>query len=78
MWPRRKYTQLFWQPKSPSYNQFTADLQTESCRKTCFMIAKQMAREGRDVISVYCMKNYVRNFVSDADGKHTIIREDVL
>ena len=37
--------------------EFTADLQSESGRKNCFRIAKQMAREGRDVISVCCMKN---------------------
>ena len=35
--------------------EFTADLQIESGRKNCFRIAKQMAREGRDVISVCCM-----------------------
>ena len=27
-----------------------------------------MAREGRDVISVCCMKNDIRNIVSDAVG----------
>ena len=27
-----------------------------------------MAREGRDVIIVCCMKNYVGNVVFDADG----------
>ena len=32
--------------------EFTADLQSESDRKNCFRIARQMAREGRDVISV--------------------------
>ena len=30
---------------------FTADLQTESGRKNCLRIARQMAREGIDVIS---------------------------
>ena len=30
-------------------------LQSESGRKNCFRIARQMAREGRDVINV-CMK----------------------
>ena len=35
--------------------EFTADLQSESGRKNCFRIARQMAREGRDVISVFCM-----------------------
>ena len=48
--------------------EFTADLQSESGRKNCFRIASQMAREGRDVISVCCMKNDARNVVSDADG----------
>ena len=47
---------------------FTADLHSESVRKNCFRITRQMAREGRDVISVYCMKNDVGNVVSDADG----------
>ena len=31
--------------------EFTADLQSESGMKNCFRIARQMAREGRDVIS---------------------------
>ena len=35
--------------------EFTADLQSESGRKNCFRIARQMAREGRDVISVCCI-----------------------
>ena len=30
-----------------------------------------MAREGRDGISVYCMKNDVGNIVSDVDGMRT-------
>ena len=34
-----------------------------------------MAREGRDVISVCCMKNEVRNVVSDADGMKDIWRK---
>ena len=37
----------------------TADLQSESGRKNCFRIARQLAREGRDVISMCCMKNDV-------------------
>ena len=40
--------------------EFTADLQSESGRKNCFRTAKQMTREGRDVISVCCMKNIWR------------------
>ena len=36
--------------------EFTADLQSESGRKNFFRIARQMVREGRDVISVCCMK----------------------
>ena len=36
------------------------------------MIARQMARAGRDVISMCCMKNYVGNVVSDADGMKNI------
>ena len=35
--------------------EFAADLQSESGRKNCFRIARQMAREGRDVINVCCM-----------------------
>ena len=31
-----------------------------------------MAREGRDVICVCCMKNDARNVVSDADGMKNI------
>ena len=49
---------------------FTADLQSESGR-----IARQMAREGRDVISVFCMKTDDRNGVSDADGMKNIWRK---
>ena len=43
--------------------EFTADLQSESDRKNCFRIAKQMDREGRDVISVCCMKNIWRKYM---------------
>ena len=52
-----------------------ADIQSESGRKNCFRIARQMAREGRDVISVCCMKNDVGNVVSDADGMKNIWRK---
>ena len=38
-------------------------------------IARQMAREGRDVISVCCMKNDAGNVVSDADGMKNIWRK---
>ena len=55
--------------------EFTADLQSESGRKNCFRIARQMAREGRDVISVCCMKNNAGNIVSDADGMKNIWRK---
>ena len=55
--------------------EFTADLQSESGRKNCFRFARQMAREGRDVTSVFCMKNDVRNVVSDADGMKNIWRK---
>ena len=34
-----------------------------------------MAREGRDVISVYFMKNYFGNVVSDADDMKNIWRK---
>ena len=47
----------------------------ESGRKSCFRIARQMAREGRDVISVCCMKNDTGNVVSDADGMKSIWRK---
>ena len=46
-------------------HEFTADLQSESGRKNCFRIAKQMDRAGRNVISVCCMKNDAGNVVSD-------------
>ena len=52
--------------------EFTADLQSESGRKNCIRIAKQMAREGRDVICVCCMKYDAGNVVSDADGMKNI------
>ena len=50
------------------------DLQSESGRKNCFRSARQMAMEGRDVISVCCMKNDAGNIVSDADGMKNIWR----
>ena len=49
--------------------------QSESGRKNCFRIARQMAREGRDVISVRCMKNDTGNIVSNADGMKNIWRK---
>ena len=49
-------------------HEFTADRQSESGRKNCFRIERQMAREGRDVISVCCIKYDAGNVVSDADG----------
>ena len=55
--------------------EFTADLQSESGWKNCFRNARQMAREGRDVISVCCMKNDAGNIVSDADGMKNIWRK---
>ena len=54
--------------------EFTADLQSESGKKNCSRIARQMTREGRDVICVFCMKNEVGNVVSDADGMKDIWR----
>ena len=51
-----------------------ADLQRESGRKNCLRIARQMTREGRDVISVCCMKNDVGNPVSNTDGMKYICR----
>ena len=55
--------------------EFTADLQSESSRKNCFRIARQMAREGIDVISVCYMKIDAGNVVSDADGMKNIWRK---
>ena len=55
--------------------EFTANLQSESGRKNYFKIARQMVREGRDVISVCCMKNDVGYVVSDADGMKNIWRK---
>ena len=55
--------------------EFTADLQSESGRKNCFRIARQMAREGRDIISVCCKKNDAGNVASDADGMNNIWRK---
>ena len=47
---------LCWRPK---LQEFTANLLSESGRKNCFRISRQMAREGGGVISVCCMKNDV-------------------
>ena len=74
MWPRRKYTQLCWQSK---LHEFATDLQSESGRKNCFSVCKQMDEEGRDIIiNVCCMKNEVGNGVSDADGMKGISFEN--
>ena len=51
--------------------EFTA----ESGRKNCFRSAGQMGREGRDVISLCCMKNDAGNVVSDADGMKNVWRK---
>ena len=53
--------------------EFTADIQCES-GKNNFRIARHMTRDGRDVISVCCMKNDVGNVVSDADDMKDIWR----
>ena len=45
------YTAVMTAQKS-KLQEFTADFQSESGRKNCFRVARQMAREGRDVISV--------------------------
>ena len=42
--------------KESKLQEFTADLQSESGRQNCFRIAIQIAGEGRDVISVCCIK----------------------
>ena len=66
---------MFWQPKSPKLQEFTADLQSESGRKNYFRIARLMTRNGRDVISMCCMKNDAGNVVSDTDGMKDIWRK---
>ena len=53
----------------------TADLQSESARKNCCRITRQMAREGGHVINVCCIKNDVGNVVFDADGMKNIWRK---
>ena len=55
--------------------EYTAGVQSESGRKNFFRIARQMAREGRDVISVCCMKNDAGNVVSGADCMKNIWRK---
>ena len=52
--------------------EFTDDLQSGSGKNNCFRIARQMAREGRDVISVCCMKNDAGSVVSDTDCMQNI------
>ena len=39
IWTRRKHTQLCWQSR---LQKFTADLQSESGRKNCFRLARQI------------------------------------
>ena len=57
--------------------EFTADLQSVAGRMNGFRIARQMAREGRDVIRVCCMKNEVGNVMSDADCMKDIWRKNM-
>ena len=71
---KEKYTAVMTAQES-RLQEFTADLQSESGRKNGFRIARQMAREGRYVISVCCMKNDAGNVVSDADGMKNIWRK---
>ena len=53
MWPRRKYTHTaVMTAQESNLQEFNADLQSESGRKNCFRIARQMAKKGRYVISV--------------------------
>ena len=47
--------------------EYTADLQSEYGRKNCFGVVRQMFKEGRDDIRMYCMKNDVGSTVSDED-----------
>ena len=68
------YTAVMTAQESKS-QEFTAVLQSESGRKNCFRIARQMVRKGRDVISVSYMKTDVWNAVSDADGMNKIWRK---
>ena len=67
---KKVYTAVMTAQKS-KLQEFTADFQSESGRKNCFRIARQMAREGRDV-SVCCMKNDAGNVVSDDDVMNNI------
>ena len=46
--------------------EFTADLQSESSRKNCFRIAKQMAREERDVGNVVSDDEYMEEVYGEA------------
>ena len=68
------YTAVMTVQKS-NLQEFIADLQSESDRKNCPRIARQMARECRHVISVCCMKNDAGNVVSDTDCMKNIWRK---
>ena len=52
------------------FQEYADHLQSESDRKSCFRISRQMAREGRYVIGVRCMENDVGNGVSDVCGTY--------
>ena len=58
--------------KDTKLQECTADLRSESCRKNCVRITRQMAGEGGGEISVSCMKKYVRSVVYDSDGMKDI------
>ena len=67
---REVYTAVMTDQES-KLQEFTA----ESGRKNCFRIARQMAREGRDVIIMCCMKNDAGNVLSNADSMNNIWRK---
>ena len=67
--------EIFTRTKLLTMIKLHAVIQSESGRKNCIRIARQMAREGRDIISVCCMKNDAGNVVSDADGMKNIWRK---
>ena len=55
--------------------ELTDDIQSESGRKNCFRLARQMTREGRDVISVCCKKDDAGNGVPHTYGTKEIWRK---
>ena len=68
---RRKYTQMCWQPKSPSYKNSLLIFRVNLAGRTASGLLDRWI-EREEVISICFMKNDAGNVVSDAYGMYNI------